>query len=358
MDRESRGLASCTFRRVSRAVPILAACLFVLAGGQPAWAHVDPAGSSGPGIPMTITVYRADQKSPALNGLDAGNVGECETIVYEVTLRKPSSNGAVEGGTWTLTTPDGVSHDLGSVPCIGGTTNDPHAPGGRGQCSGSPDHVTALVPYTVRGDLDPDGEDALFAVATLSGFYAHISNRDGGGNFIGLGLALTKKRCVNNLFCNPNHCDPNAVSAAFGSGHRIGTCVEDTPPDCTVSDPCAAGTCDEDKDACVTTANTGPPEVHDVAFAGDKITITWAASPDATSYDIVRGLVSALPVGPGGNDEVCFGSVPSASTVDNALPAPGTGFWYLLRGQNTCSNGIYGLQSNGLPQTTTTCGEP
>jgi hypothetical protein len=75
----------------------------------------------------------------------------------------------------------------------------------------------------------------------------------------------------------------------------------------------------------------------------------------ASSYDIVRGALGALPVGPGGDDETCFNSVPGTSIVDNTLPAPGTGFWYIVRGENCFDTGAYGSQSNGLPQVTNTC---
>jgi hypothetical protein len=75
----------------------------------------------------------------------------------------------------------------------------------------------------------------------------------------------------------------------------------------------------------------------------------------ATRYDVLRGSLSALPVGPGGADENCFDNLLSASLTDATIPSPGTGFFYLARGENACLNGTYGTQSNLTPRTTTTC---
>src|SRR5213594_1940822 len=99
--------------------------LLALAGAGTAWAHQDPPGCSGTGVAITFEVFRADGVTP----VDlTQTVTECETIVYSVSLA-PSGTGtgtpcAFEGGTITITTPDGMPHDVtpsGGVPCIGGT---------------------------------------------------------------------------------------------------------------------------------------------------------------------------------------------------------------------------------------------
>ena len=99
--------------------------LLALAGAGTAWAHQDPPGCSGTGVAITFEVFRADGVTP----VDlTQSVTECETIVYSVSLA-PSGTGsgtpcAFEGGTITITTPDGMPHDVtpsGGVPCIGGT---------------------------------------------------------------------------------------------------------------------------------------------------------------------------------------------------------------------------------------------
>ena len=55
-------------------------------------------------------------------------------------------------------------------------------------------------------------------------------------------------------------------------------------------------------------------------------TITWHQAPGSLWSDVLRGLVSGLPVGPGGVDEMCLESgIVGTSTTDNADPDPGGG---------------------------------
>jgi hypothetical protein len=103
------------------------------------------------------------------------------------------------------------------------------------------------------------------------------------------------------------------------------------------------------------TPTPAPPETQNVVAAADKVTYSWSPAASATRYDVVRGKVAALPVGPGGSDEVCFDNLPGTSLVDPTVPAPSGGFWYLSRGESACGNGSYGQQSNGAPRITTTC---
>jgi PKD repeat protein len=145
---------------------------------------------------------------------------------------------------------------------------------------------------------------------------------------------------------------------------------------CTVVDTCAGGTCagttiacdDSDPctdDSCTPTTGcvfapiTAPPETQDVSVAADKTTYSWAAATFATWYDVVRGSLAALPVGPGAGDEFCFDDLGGTTLSDLTVPDPDTGFWYLSRGENTCGNGTYGTQgvsgAPGPPRVTTTC---
>jgi hypothetical protein len=87
----------------------------------------------------------------------------------------------------------------------------------------------------------------------------------------------------------------------------------------------------------------------------DRVSYVWDATAGATIYDVVRGSIEALPVGPGDADEVCFSDLDSAVFVDSELPPPGSGFWYLTRGQSACGTGSYGNSSEGTPRTTTAC---
>jgi hypothetical protein len=125
---------------------------------------------------------------------------------------------------------------------------------------------------------------------------------------------------------------------------------------CTAGDACIAG-------LCVGTPFSAPVEV-DNSLRIDEIAggaaLHWNLAAGATYSDVLRGLVSALPVGPAGGDESCAGSDLAETTlVDRAAPAPGAVFWYLARGGNACGKGTYGFETrNGAPTTqrsSTTC---
>jgi len=98
-----------------------------------------------------------------------------------------------------------------------------------------------------------------------------------------------------------------------------------------------------------------PGEAHGLMIGANKQTISWAATPGSTSYDVVRGAIAALPVGPFAGDESCFPDNVGTSITDSTLPGVGAGNWYLVRAENCAGNGIYGYQSNGTPQFTFTC---
>jgi hypothetical protein len=147
-------------------------------------------------------------------------------------------------------------------------------------------------------------------------------------------------------FVTVNGC-PSPVATTVSVLASGAGCDDGNP--CTVGETCGGGACANG------TPISAPPETTDVAAAADKSTYSWSAALFATRYDVVRGSTSAFPVGPGGGDETCFDNLPGTSLVDATVPAPGTGFWYLSRGENTCGNGTYGLQSSGSPRITTTC---
>jgi hypothetical protein len=225
-------------------VTALIISMMAIGGIQQAWAHVDPGGSSGSGIGIAITVFRFDKVTPVL----PGTVTECEKIWYQASLFKQAApNAAFEGGTWTLTTPDGVSHPLGAVPCIGGTVNDPNLPGGRGAtCLGSPSSIASgFIPYTIRS-VDPAN---MLATTTIASSFAHLSSGDQSGGFASFGITIDKAPpCNDGNFCNGvETCDSNVVFGEFGE--RMGTCVQGTGP-CTDNLFCSSVQCNETTDHC------------------------------------------------------------------------------------------------------------
>src|SRR6185369_8721949 len=100
---------------------------------------------------------------------------------------------------------------------------------------------------------------------------------------------------------------------------------------------------------CAGGASSAPGETQSVGAAADKVTYTWSAVPLATRYDVVRGSLGSLPVGPSGGDEVCFDDLAGPSLIDTTVPSAGAGFWYLSRAENAC-NGTFGRRSNGAPR--------
>ena len=193
--------------------------------------------------------------------------------------------------------------------------------------------TSATTPYAHRchqvTGLNPDdtirfrwrfSSDAL---AEFAGFYLDD-------------VAVTNVRLPN--VCAPNTCRGQADGTACVDGDA-----------CTTGDVCGGSVCNGGS------AITAPPETASVSVAADKTTFSWSAVAFATRYDVVRGSLGALPVGPGGVDEACFDDLPGPSLVEATIPAADTGFWYLSRGENACGTGSFGQQSNGAPRVTTTC---
>ncbi len=189
----------------------------------------------------------------------------------------------------------------------------------------------------------------------------------------------------NGVACN----DANACTQTDTC--QSGACTGSNPVVCTASDQCHdAGTCNpatgqcsnpskpdgtacDDGDPCTVDACSGgvchgtpvpaPAEVDGgvrLSRSGSATVIAWNLAVGATSSDVLRGLVSALPVGPGGADELCLADgLTATSTMDSGVPAARVAFWYLVRGENACGKGPYGFQArNGVQtvsQVSTTC---
>ncbi|HYV20007.1 MAG TPA: hypothetical protein VFC25_13365 [Verrucomicrobiae bacterium] len=102
-----------------------------------------------------------------------------------------------------------------------------------------------------------------------------------------------------------------------------------------------------------------PAEVTNVVFATNNQTVSWnslatQAGP-GTIYDLMRGLISQLPVGDKPAETCLAPDSGSTQFVDNATPAVGAGFYYLVRGSNVCGVGNYGTTSGGAPRLSTVC---
>jgi hypothetical protein len=88
-----------------------------------------------------------------------------------------------------------------------------------------------------------------------------------------------------------------------------------------------------------------------VAPAVDGTELSWTAIPDATGYDVVRGVASVLAA-PGGSfaaaTKSCLANdLDATSLVDSGLPGESEAFWYLLRAVGCAGPGTYGSSGPG-----------
>lgn len=219
-------------RTLARARAALAMGVAMLGLATSAGAHEDPPGCNQTGPQLILGVFFADGVTPV-----QGPLTQCETIVYRVTLSKPNDPTvcAFQGGTLTVTTPNGVIHNLtpgGGIPCLGGTS---------GGCNPAEPPVTGSVQYTVSPGNVIAG--TVTATANYTGGVAH----DFEPNTPGVSATTPKTNpvvfCADNLVCNGTEtCNPNQL---FGPGNvRRGACVPGTPLTCP-GDECNTGSCVE-----------------------------------------------------------------------------------------------------------------
>jgi hypothetical protein len=101
-----------------------------------------------------------------------------------------------------------------------------------------------------------------------------------------------------------------------------------------------------------------PAEIQNLIVA-DTTTLAWDSdavnSGSGTLYAVLRGNLAELPVGSGAA-ETCL----DAGTGDQSLsglldPPSGSGFYYVVRGVNSCDAGVYGFDSNDIERNSDTC---
>ena len=74
----------------------------------------------------------------------------------------------------------------------------------------------------------------------------------------------------------------------------------------------------------------------------------------AIAYDMMRGTLRNFPVG--AFAETCSVTNTALPFFDQpAIPAPGTGYFFLVRGRNVCGVGTWGYASSGAERTTAVC---
>jgi hypothetical protein len=91
-----------------------------------------------------------------------------------------------------------------------------------------------------------------------------------------------------------------------------------------------------------------PPGAQDPVRLGAAGQLSWedAGASGVASYNLYRGSLAGLPERSYGS---CLASgLPDTSTVDEATPAPGEGWFYLVTGSNPLGEGTAGRDSSGV----------
>src|SRR5205085_6721666 len=156
----------------------------------------------------------------------SAKLSPCETIIYQATVGfRGGTDCAFENGTITITTPDGVAHDVtpaGGVPKLGGTGGVASVP-------------SQTVSYQVRS------QDIVGGKVTASSTYGAGASgtpieHTGPGTDDTMGqptgstaFPLTVQPCPVSTDCIMNMCD-----AAATDGTRTGLCTTMNKPDSTI----------------------------------------------------------------------------------------------------------------------------
>ena len=202
----------------------------VLGGASGGWANQDPPGCSGTGVTLELRAFDAGGLEIPLDVA----VKECQEISYQAKIAKPAgSTCAFEGGTITISTPDGVPHNatpVGGVPCLGGTIF-PCIPG-----VNSIDSVA--IDYVVD-EADVSGGFILASVSYTAAFSHTGTPHTPGVPSAGTALPLTVELCPVDE-CNTGECTTDLITGA-------GVCIPEEPSTAcedTDNNPCTEAGCE------------------------------------------------------------------------------------------------------------------
>ena len=261
-------------------------------------------------VALSLNTTGATTGTKTVSIVNPDGQGKSAAIISVVGNRLPVSR---TGGPYT-------SCQGGAVALDGTTSTDPDAACG-----------DAIVTY--EWDLNNDGTfDVTGATPTVTG--AQLATLG-----VGVGANTIKLRTTD------THGATNTGSGTLTILADAAAC--DDADNCTTGETCNSG-------ACGGGAPNPPGELQNARFTAPT-TFVWDTIPNGPTYDVLRGELAALPIGPGGGDETCFNDLLTAVLNDPAPPSPGTGFWYVVRGANACGIGGYGTQHDLTPRTSTTC---
>lgn len=136
----------------------------------------------------------------------------------------------------------------------------------------------------------------------------------------------------------PNACTPDACS-----GQPDGAPCDDGNV-CTTGDSCAGGACQPGP------AAPAPAEVAGLALDGaSSTTLTWTDLGGGAHYDVASSTLSDLRAS-GTATATCLSNDQTGTTLVDPRPdpAPGYGYYYIVRGQTACASGTYGFDSSSV----------
>ena len=321
-----------------------------------------------PGTPSTATISTLTP-GPCV-GLPNGSACSDDNAC---TQSDSCQSGLCVGTNPVVCTPSDACHDAGTCAPATGICSNPASPDGTGCADGDAcTQVDTCQSGICTGSMPVicTASDACHEAGTCSPATGACSNPTAPD-----GTACTDgDACTTTDSCQTGVCAGTnpVVCSAIDACHDVGTCAPatgicsnpakpngtgcDDANSCTTGDVCTDGLCAGVGDPLPGTVDDGVM----VSESAGISTITWTPAPNSTASSVLRGLVAALPVGPGGDDEVCLAEgVVGGSATDSENPLTDEAFWYLVRGTSVCGAGPYGFESeNGVPtapRASTTC---
>ena len=81
-----------------------------------------------------------------------------------------------------------------------------------------------------------------------------------------------------------------------------------------------------------------------------NFSLTWADQAASAVYDIAGGAIADLATDGGPINAGCLADDLPAPTWSDPRPdpAPGSGYYYVVRAQKSCADGTYGFATSGL----------
>jgi len=101
-----------------------------------------------------------------------------------------------------------------------------------------------------------------------------------------------------------------------------------------------------------------PPDVQALSLKHEGVTtLNWAPQAAGTHYDVISGELLELQVNGGIHDAGCMANGLFSAEWEDVRPTfpVGAGIYYLVRAQNDCGSGSYGLENPPIERAPGAC---